>query len=90
MDDSGSDPRGTSMIFWPSQMDDSGSDTRVTSMIFWPSQIEYIPIPEYIPTFEEVSKQMRINVDILKQEITDHVDKEIERLKNSYLKEMTR
>ena len=38
-------------------------------------------IPEYTPTFEEIGKQMRINVDILKQEITDHVDKEIARLK---------
>jgi hypothetical protein len=41
------------------------------------------PIPQYTPTFEEVSKQMRINVDIFKQEITDHVDKEIARLKNA-------
>ena len=39
------------------------------------------PIPQYTPTFEQVSKQMRINVDILKQEISDHVDKEIERLR---------
>lgn len=41
------------------------------------------PIPNYISTFEEISKQMRINIDIIKQEITDHVDKEISRLKNA-------
>jgi hypothetical protein len=34
-------------------------------------------IPQNTPTFEEVSKQMRINVDILKKELSDHVDKEI-------------
>jgi len=38
-------------------------------------------IPEGIPTFEETSKQMRINVDILKKEFTDHVDKEIKRFR---------
>jgi len=36
-------------------------------------------IPTYGPTFEEVSKQMRINCDILKKEFSDHVDKEIAR-----------
>ena len=40
-------------------------------------------IPEYVPYFEEISKYMRANVDILKKEISDHVDKEIIRFKNS-------
>jgi hypothetical protein len=34
-------------------------------------------IPYYTPTFEEISKQMRINCDILKKEFSDHVNKEI-------------
>lgn len=38
-------------------------------------------IPQYIPTFEEISKQMRINQEIVMKEISEHVDKEIERLK---------
>lgn len=43
---------------------------------------EYNPkLPEYTPTFEEVSKQMRINQEIIMREITEHVDKEIARLK---------
>ncbi len=44
-------------------------------------------IPEYTPTFDEVSKQMRINVDILKQEITQHVDCELIRFHNTIPKE---
>lgn len=43
---------------------------------------EFIPIPEYSPTFEEISKQMRINIDILKHEITEHVDNELKRFKD--------
>lgn len=38
-------------------------------------------IPKDCPTFEELSKQMRINIDILKKEITAHVDRELERLR---------
>lgn len=40
-----------------------------------------INIPEYTPSFKEVSKQMRINADIIMKEISDHVDREIERFK---------
>lgn len=39
------------------------------------------PIPNYNPSFTELSKLMRINADIIMKEISDHVDKEIERLK---------
>jgi len=39
-------------------------------------------IPEYIPTFKEISTQMRINIDFLKKEISDHCDSEIQRFKN--------
>ena len=39
------------------------------------------PIPIHTPTFEEISVQMRINCDILKREISDHVDDEIKRFK---------
>jgi len=42
---------------------------------------KFIPIPEYSPSFEEISKQMRINADILIQEITAHVDSQILRIK---------
>jgi len=35
-------------------------------------------IPNHTPTFEEISKQMRINVDILKDEISNHCEREIE------------
>jgi hypothetical protein len=38
-------------------------------------------MPTYYPSFEEISKQMKINVEILKKEISEHIDKEIERLK---------
>ncbi len=46
------------------------------------SRIYEEKIPENSPTFQEISTQMRINVDILKKEISDHCDKEIERFKN--------
>jgi len=39
-------------------------------------------IPEYTPTFEEISILMRINADFLKKEISDHCDLEIKRFKN--------
>lgn len=38
-------------------------------------------IPKCTPTFQEISKQMRINQEIIMKEITEHVDKEILRLK---------
>ncbi len=38
-------------------------------------------IPDCKPSYEEISKQMRINFDILKQEITDHIDKELKRFR---------
>ena len=40
----------------------------------------FVPIPVVRPTYEQIAKQMRINVDILMKEISEHVDKEIERL----------
>jgi len=38
--------------------------------------------PAHIVDQGQVAKIMRINVDILKAEITEHVDKEIKRLNN--------
>lgn len=38
-------------------------------------------IPDPIPSFSEMAKQMKINADILKQEITDHTNSEILRFK---------
>ncbi len=40
-------------------------------------------IPTYEPSFEEISEQMRINADILMQEIKDYADIQIERIKNA-------
>lgn len=40
------------------------------------------PFVEYHATAQEVSKFMRINVDILKEEITSHIDKELKRFKD--------
>jgi hypothetical protein len=40
-------------------------------------------IPNPKPSFEEISKQMLINAEILMKKISEHTDKEIERLKNS-------
>lgn len=42
---------------------------------------EKIRIPDYIIDYREISKFMKINVDILKKELTEHIDKEIERFK---------
>ena len=39
-------------------------------------------IPQCTPSFEDISKQMRINADIIIKEITEHVNKEIERMKS--------
>lgn len=38
-------------------------------------------IPSYTPTFEEISKQMKINQEIVMKEISEHVDKELERFR---------
>jgi hypothetical protein len=38
-------------------------------------------LPEGYISPEEMSKQLRINVDILKKEFTDHIDAEIHRFK---------
>lgn len=39
--------------------------------------------PEYhVFNFQNISTLMRINVEILKKEITDHVDKELKRFKD--------
>ncbi len=42
---------------------------------------EYKKIPDSHADFKEVAKQMRINVDILKEEITKHIDDELKRFK---------
>lgn len=44
-------------------------------------------IPNIEPTFKEISEQMRINADILMKEITEHANKEIERIKIDRIKE---
>lgn len=36
-------------------------------------------IPVYQPDFSEITRQMRINADILMREISDHANKEISR-----------
>lgn len=48
----------------------------------WISEEEIIKkyFPEFMPDCQEISEQMRIDIDILKQEITDQVDKELRRL----------
>ena len=38
-------------------------------------------IPNVQPTFKEMAEQMRINADFLMKEITEHANKEIERIK---------
>jgi hypothetical protein len=42
-------------------------------------------VPYYIPSFQEIAKQMRINQKIIMKEISEHVDREIERLKKAQL-----
>ena len=39
-------------------------------------------IPDYQPTFEEISKQLRINCDCIKKEVADHVDLKIKRFQD--------
>lgn len=36
-------------------------------------------IPDYIPEFSEFSKQLKINCEFIKKEITDHINDEIKR-----------
>jgi hypothetical protein len=43
-------------------------------------------IPQYAPNYEEITKMMRINADILKKEISLHVDQEIIRIKKEFYK----
>lgn len=55
---------------------------------YWESEEKMLKrskIPEYIPTFTEISNQLRINADCLMKEITEHADKEIERIKNGMI-----
>lgn len=40
-----------------------------------------LSIPNFVPSFEDLSKQMRINQKIILQEISEHTNKEIERIK---------
>ncbi len=44
---------------------------------------EKMPIPVKDVDYREVARVMRVNIDILKQEITEHVNMEIERFHNS-------
>lgn len=39
-------------------------------------------IPDFLPTFKEISEQMKINQEIVMKEISDHTNKELERFKN--------
>jgi hypothetical protein len=36
---------------------------------------------EYTPSFTDIAKQMRLNADILMKEMSEHADKEIERIR---------
>jgi hypothetical protein len=42
-----------------------------------------IKIPSENIDYREVARLMRINIDILKKELTDHVNNEIERFQNA-------
>ncbi len=42
-------------------------------------KFEKIPIPSADIDYREVARLMRINIDILKKEITEHVDMELRR-----------
>jgi hypothetical protein len=44
---------------------------------------QFLKIPELQPSFKEISELMRINADIVMKEITDHIDKELTRFKES-------
>ncbi len=48
---------------------------------------KYSPtLPIYQPSFEELSKHMRINQEIIMKEISNHVDKELKRFQNELSK----
>lgn len=40
-------------------------------------------IPDSYPLPEEINKFMKVNIEILKQDLTDHIDKEIKRFNDS-------
>ena len=43
---------------------------------------KFLPcIPDCAPSANEIAKQMRLNADIIMEEITKHVDKELKRFK---------
>ena len=42
---------------------------------------KYYSIPDPSLDYVEISKQLYVNCEIIKKEISDHVNKEIERLK---------
>jgi hypothetical protein len=46
-----------------------------------------VKIPEYCPSPDEISKQMRLNASIIMEDISKHVDKELDRLRDT-IKEM--
>lgn len=43
--------------------------------------MKYELLPNLIPSFEEITKQMEINCEIIMEKITKHADFEIERIK---------
>lgn len=44
-------------------------------------------IPDPQPSFTDIARQMRINVDILKEEITNHINTELKRFRDELEKE---
>ena len=44
-------------------------------------QITPVSLPEFEPSPYEIAKMMRINADMIKLEITVHINQEIERMK---------
>lgn len=48
--------------------------------------MKYEPLPNFIPSFEEITKQMEINCKIIMEKITKHADFEIERIKKERTK----
>jgi len=58
-----------------------GCDSPGTDFMLSFKRPEYLTIPEYTSTLQEIAKQMRINADIIMQEVTAHCDREIERLR---------
>ena len=49
---------------------------------FYP-HLQQVKIPEYCPSIDEISKQMRINASCIMEEISAHVDKELDRLRET-------